>query len=295
MTRAALAALLVAGALAAPPAAQAVPASGTLVAVRGHGDDADLVRVAAAGGPVRVITGGRGIDGEPSWSPDGRRIAFSRTTDGGRRWEIHAVTADGRRIVRVTRAGGFALDPAWSPDGRLIAFAGDGGRIESTGCSSAVWVVRPDGTGLRRLLRDAYAPAWSPEGRRLAVTRDDARGRPRVLIAPAAGGRARPLTAGAAPSWSPDGRRLVVARDGDLYLVDADGTGAYRLTRTPWAELDPAWSPDGRWIAVYAVRHGRQDLYLVPAAGGPARRITRSGPDAGMYAPAWRPEAGGPR
>jgi Tol biopolymer transport system component len=89
----------------------------------------------------------------PSWSPDGRRIAFQRFPPGGGR-EVWVMDADGTHKRRIARGGG----PTWSPDGRLVAF-GRGASYER-GIGARLYVARPDGTGQRWLFT---APEPSPE------------------------------------------------------------------------------------------------------------------------------------
>jgi WD40 repeat protein len=107
----------------------------------------------------------------PSWSPDSRRIV---ATGPRGLWVINVATGAEREILSLGPDEVGA--PAWSPDGRWIAFQR---REPTTGLdapplgSSQLWLVRPDGSGLRQLTRlteaDAYGPpAWSPDGRRLA-------------------------------------------------------------------------------------------------------------------------------
>ena len=80
------------------------------------------------------------------------------------------------------------------------------------------------------------------------------------------------------PALSPDGKRLAFSWNGDgsnydIYVKPVDGSEATRLTRDPAHDLNPAWSPDGRSIAFLRISPARQDLMIMPANGGPERRV----------------------
>jgi Tol biopolymer transport system component len=239
-----------------------------------------------------------GLDEAPAWSPDGRRVAFSRTPDRGHSYEIDVMTAKGARPRALTH-GGYAQFPSWAADGSRIVFSASGGRFgRSTdpSCAPNLWTMRPDGSGLSRLVRAGVEPAYSPDGRRIAFVRPDARDRPWMYIVGSSGRGVRRVGVGDHPSWSPDGRYVVVQRGvglnqfADLWLLRVSDGRATRLTHTPTvSEQGPAWSLDGHWIAFSMVRRGVQDIYAIPAFGGSLRAITHGPRAGGNFEPAWQP------
>ena len=84
------------------------------------------------------------------------------------------------------------------------------------------------------------------------------------------------------PKWSPDGTQIAFTvgsapHGGDLYIMNADGTGARQLfEHSGWDDIDPSWSPDGTVIRFQGVSaDGASGVYEVPAEGGPVRLLVR--------------------
>ena len=96
-----------------------------------------------------------------------------------------------------------------------------------------------------------------------------------------------------APAWSRDGRTIVFVswRDGngEVYAMDADGSGPRNLTQHPAKDVRPAWSPDGRRIAFVSRRDGNSEVYVMNADGSQKRNLTRDRASDDDY-PTWSPD-----
>jgi Tol biopolymer transport system component len=211
-------------------------------------DPDEIWTVAADGSALtRLTTVGR----EPTWSPDGRRVAYV-----GERSYLSVMNADGSDQQRLAPA---ASHPAWSPDGTKIAY--------TSGDDLYVWLLR-DGRSeaLMHTRRKEDNARWSPDGRLISFTRGfdyyvmgaDGSAQRRVARAQ----QDDPSLSPPGPAvWSPDGRWLAVAARAPvarpvglvadtIQIVRPDGSGLRRLTHlTHSSQAQPSWSPGGRAIA----------------------------------------------
>lgn len=239
-----------------------------------------------------------GSDDDPVWSPDGRRIAFTRSVMGADRSSheaVYVIEADGSHEMRLTETPVFG-SPTWSPDSRRITFAGyrEGSRFEARTCE--IYVIDASGGVERRLTSNGAfdsAPSWAP-GRRIAFVRDTvdefalATTRAEIHAMSADGSGRRRLTrnrvADSEPSWSPDGKRLVFVRgdsdtvraEGEIYTMRVRGGPERRLTRNrSGQDYGPVWSPSGGKIAFtrQTQRFGVDGLFVLSARGGRAKRL----------------------
>jgi Tol biopolymer transport system component len=214
-----------------------------------HGDD---IWVANANGTrARRLTHRRGPEFDPSWSPDGRRIAYRDSRRGiNRNDEIYVMNADGTHARNLTRSPYNEWSPSWSSDGELIAFY-----------SGELYVMRPDGTGARPITRvEGEYPSWSADGQRIAFM------------------SAQPGARGGNPNY-------------DVFVANRDGSRLRQLTDWPGEDGWPAWSPDGRSIAFSTTHspdgRGRYRVYVMDTDGSHKRLITHE--VSGGF-PVWSPD-----
>lgn len=174
--------------------------------VYGHGvdDGVDIFSVALAGGPGRRLSVGRGSDNvQPTFSSDGRRIAFTSGRPGHP--EIYTMDADGTNVDLLTPLefgeNAYRASPDWSPDGRSVAFQSRIGGIFQ------IMTIGLRDRALKQLTSDGQneEPAWAPDGRHLVFA--SSRSGVKVLwVIDVESGRTRQLTRGSGvrnPSWSP--------------------------------------------------------------------------------------------
>ena len=232
------------------------------------------------GGMARRLTDHPGTAAYPSYSPDGRWIAYHRALDDQR--DVWIVPAAGGAPLRFTDDPAVDIHPAWSPDGKHIAF------VSERGGGSRIWIApvaegRPAGQA-RRLTAGGLSedqPSWSPDSSMVAYLVTDVAGIGDVWVADArAAGPGRQVTRGADADvvvWTgTPGRLLVSGRWGSnrLRLMHVDAATGAAVPVEPsnpfGAEADSgdfAMSRDGRLLAI--VRQiAKGDIWVLEAARG---------------------------
>ena len=114
------------------------------------------------------LTFDAGLQGEPSWSPDGRMVAFSSDRSGNQ--DIWIQSVDGGSPVQVTNSPAHDAQPDWSADGRFLVY-----RSERSG--GGLYVVPVSGGAERQIASFGYHPRWSPDGTRILFHRSNFQGR----------------------------------------------------------------------------------------------------------------------
>ena len=225
----------------------------------------------------------------PSWSPDGQRIVFGRSVNGHD--QLYTMAADGtdRRLVRAEPPQFSDDDAQYFPGGERLIFS----RCRPAGAGCRLAVMHTDGTHLRFLTASRHEVydingTVSRDGTRIAFARANAAGvTQQVWVMRGDGTRRHPVTAATyeayRPDFAPSGNRLLFStnccRLGGNVWVTTLGGRVRRITHTAYPLFSgPAvFSPNATRIALTTNRRYPQrccgDVFIVPVAGGPARRV----------------------
>jgi TolB protein len=189
--------------------------------------------------------------GDPSWSPDGRHLAFDTFPTDYSTFDVGVMRADGGEVTILTDDG-VSSTPSWSPDGREIAFMSARNRV-ATDAMDDLFAMRPDGSNARLVLSlpddSVFSPSWSPDGRRLVFNK---------LVAPG------------------------------LFLVDRDGQHLQQIPNTD-TDMTAVFSPDGEWLAyvhTIAPDYTNTAIYFIRTDGMDKQALDAS--PVLEFTPSWR-------
>jgi TolB protein len=170
-------------------------------------------------------------DGFPSWSPDGKQIAFCSNRNGN--MDIFVMNADGSDVRRLTSNEANDSVPTWSPDGKQIAFT-------SSRESGTAYTVNADGTQESSLAVRGRPLAWSPDGHSLLIEKDG-----QLVLTGADGKNPKELTPEGQPAldgeFSPDGKAV-------YYRSKVNGTWTLMSVDTVRSSQKRIWSDAGKFM-----------------------------------------------
>jgi len=237
----------------------------------------------------------------PYFSPDGKRIVFSKMDDPrvDYRCKLYIMNSDGTNIKKFLDFGDVhLLSPSWSPDGKKIAFVV---RKSERGGEGGLYIADADNPTfidcISDILPSGIQPAWSPDSRKIAFRSEELFRKTLgkntyaetdfggIYIVDIFDKSCKKLIDFAAyPSWSPDGKSIAYVGEGGYYIVNVDNEYVYNQYlivpyKIPFfsiriGSLFPVrWSPDGKYIAFgKEVWPGIAGLYVVPV-DNPKRQI----------------------
>jgi dipeptidyl aminopeptidase/acylaminoacyl peptidase len=218
---------------------------------------------------------------DPQISPDGKQVAYvvarSDKDADETRMSVYIAPLDGGFPARRFTHGNKDHSARWSPDGRQLAFVSD------RGDKNQLFVASLDGGESRQVTKARFGisnPAWAPDGKRvvyMARTGDYKETNERSPAEKNAPRVIRNLR------YKLDGIGFFDERRTHIFVADVESGEENQITDGDWYDDQPAWSPDGKQIAFVSdrerERHDRQwrsDVWVVPANGGKARKLTRS-------------------
>lgn len=243
----------------------------------------------------------QGLDGD-----DNRKRIYLMNADASNRRPL--INDSNRGQVPINCHDGKLPDmeaPSWSADGTKLAFQvtvwdDQPGKCGSSGYSQ-IMTIDANGSRMRQLTGgrvDNIDPVWSHDGTKIAFASRDEHADFGIVIMNNDGSAPLRLTgkSDTNPAWSPTAAKIAFKsrRGGDyaIYVMNADGTGQRRLTKSFYYIGDLSWSPDGKQLAFTLNREEgkRAQIYVIEVEGSGVRRLTDSNEDTWIRSPTWSPD-----
>ena len=252
-------------------------------------------------GEQMPLAAGPGAHTQPRWSPDGKRLAFVSTAEGGTA-QLFVRWMDSGEAVRITGLPDSPSSIAWSPDGRRIAYSMF---VPAEGMKLGAPPAKPEGAEWAKPLEIHTAVNYRSDSDGYAKP-----GYSHLFLVSADGGAPRQLTWGALNhdgplSWAPDARTLFFSGnrnpnwerepfDTEVYALNVDSGTVAALTDRRGPDADPVASPDGRLIAYVGYDDKRLNYHnarlTVMNRDGSNRRVLTGDLDRSVEAPVWAPD-----
>ncbi len=227
-----------------------------------HRQTADLYLKRVNGTTVTQLTNDAGNHVMPTFSPDGKRIAFA--SDRGGAFAIYVMDVEGGQPVQITNDNNDNIHPSFSHDGKQLVYCSHGGQ-------SGQWemvVVDVDNPASKHFIGHGLFPTFSPVDNRILFQRARERGSRwfsiwTIELIDGEGLHPTEIAASAnaaliTPAWSPDGKHIAFCtvldpgpedhsrpEQADIWIIGDDGTGRANLTHSAYSNLQPVWAHNG--------------------------------------------------
>ena len=245
---------------------------------------ASLWLIDTATGEERPLVAGSGSHSSPRWSPDGKRLAYVSTADGGAP-QLYVRWMDSGQSARITGLADSPQGITWSADGRRIAYLMN---VPDDGAKLGSAPAKPEGADWAKPLEVIDKVTYRTDGGGYVKPGYD-----HIFVVDALGGAPRQLTFGAYhdgnPEWTPDGRSILfsavrksdwemIANDSEVYRLDIDSGAVRALTDRRGPDSGPAVSPDGRYVAYAGFDDQKKgfeqsSLYVMNSDGSGSRQV----------------------